>query len=73
MRRFSQLRERWRAVIRRLDLMAAWVNPILMIVAAYLLILDLSCFAALEIPRLPQVLSARLSQTEIVSGAAGAQ
>jgi hypothetical protein len=44
-----------------------------MIVAAYLLILDLSCFAALEIPRLPPLLSARIGQAEVVSTAAGAQ
>jgi hypothetical protein len=69
----SPLRDRWRTAIRRLDLVVSWLNPILMIVAAYLLILDLSCLAALEIPRLPPLLSARIGQTEAVSIAAGAQ
>jgi len=46
-------RRRWRAVICRLDRVAAWTNPILMIVAAYLLILDLSRFAVLVLSQSP--------------------
>jgi hypothetical protein len=48
--RFRSASREWReALIRRLDRIAAWTNPVLMIVAAYLLILDLSCVAALAI------------------------
>ena len=46
-------RGRWDAIVRRLDRFAAWSNPILMIVAALLLLADLSYAAALAISRMP--------------------
>jgi hypothetical protein len=46
------VKQRWGTVLDHLDRVAAWSNPVLMIVAVYLLLLDLSLFAALEIPRL---------------------
>jgi hypothetical protein len=42
-------------VIRRLDRVAAWANPVLMIVSAYLLILDLSWVVVLVISHLPML------------------
>jgi len=48
--------DRWRAAVRRLDHVVALINPVLVIVAACLLVLDLSCLAALEISRLPRFL-----------------
>ena len=62
MRLLPPLRDRWRAVFRRLDQVAAWVNPVLMIIAAYLLVLDLSGLAALEISRLPRLVTERLAR-----------
>ncbi|HTQ34572.1 MAG TPA: hypothetical protein VMI30_10395 [Stellaceae bacterium] len=62
MRLLPPLGDRWRAVFRRLDQVAAWVNPVLMIIAAYLLILNLSGLAALEISRLPRLVTERLAK-----------
>ena len=56
------LRDRWRAVFRRLDQVASWLNPVLMIIAAYLLVLDLTGLAALEISRLPRLVAERLAK-----------
>jgi len=56
-RRRSLLSSRWGATIRRLDHTAAWVNPVLMIVVAYLLIFDLSGFVGRELSRLLAVQS----------------
>jgi hypothetical protein len=53
----SLSRDRRDGLIRRLDRLAAWSNPVLMIVAAYLLLADLSWFAALELSRLPALQS----------------
>jgi hypothetical protein len=44
---------RWGPLVRRLDAAAAWINPFLMTIAAMLLIIDLSCGAALLLARLP--------------------
>jgi hypothetical protein len=46
-------RQDWpRSILRRIEEAAALLNPFLMIVAVMLAILDMSCYAALQLSRL---------------------
>lgn len=49
-------RRRRTEICRRLDRLAEWANPVLLAVAALLLILDLSCLTAWGLPPLHRVL-----------------
>ena len=45
-------RDRCRSILRRVEEAAALLNPFLLIVVAMLVILDVSCYAALRLSRL---------------------
>jgi len=54
MRRVPSRGTRWRErAVERLDRVANAMNPVLLLVAAMLLTIDLSCFIAIRLARLP--------------------